>query len=381
MAKGIAFAFAAAGVCLTSFATGQTQAPVQTSNAPTLSIPIEPVQATVRGNSEHDRHVPALPALHQRIDVVLNETTLRAAFGMLSKQIKLPIDVDPRVKSTVTVTAEATNVPVYHVLEMIVHQPGTGMLMISPKAGGILIEPYPTREVNGKQTMIMGSNPPWSDAWYPKSTIAAVASPTFTTQSISPASNGASSLAVTETPILAPASQSGVPTVNPAVATPFGQSTPSFEQPSRLDSTQAGPPTAPLAGAPTPQVNPGYPPIIWTEPTQGIYGPPGFELNGSLSVMVTALSDKSFVVTEPGLGPKNEVGVYLTVYRIEGVGTKAGESLREVSRVFHRSANGGRSFATPLPPAAMPGGRSGIQRGGFIPRGLTGSAGSGYGGG
>jgi hypothetical protein len=74
--------------------------------------------------------------------------------------------------------------------------------------------------------------------------------------------------------------------------------------------------------------------------------PAGFGYNGSLSVMVTALSDKSFVVTEPGLGPKNEVGIYLTVYRVEG------DKIREVSRVFHRSAAGGRSLATP---AARPG--------------------------
>ena len=75
-----------------------------------------------------------------------------------------------------------------------------------------------------------------------------------------------------------------------------------------------------------------------------------------MSVMVTALSEKSFVVTEPGLGPNREVGVFLTVYRIVGsANLKEGEKIREVSRVFHRSANGGRALSSQV---GRPGGGS-----------------------
>ena len=87
---------------------------------------------------------------------------------MIGRQSGMQIVLDPRVKSTATVTVEGANVPIYRVLEMILHQPGTGMLMISPISGGILIEPIPTREV-GKMTYYKVSNPPWNDTWFRES--------------------------------------------------------------------------------------------------------------------------------------------------------------------------------------------------------------------
>ncbi len=161
--RGISFAFAVAGVCLTSMMCGAQRAAVPPGSASDAAFGT--AVPSTRPETQSNHHSPALAIMHKRIDLGFTNLTLSQAVDVLSRTSGLAIALDPSVKSSVKVGLEAQNVPLYHVLEMIVHQPGTGGLMISPKGGGVLLEPYPTHEVNGKKELDMGANPPWSPAW------------------------------------------------------------------------------------------------------------------------------------------------------------------------------------------------------------------------
>jgi hypothetical protein len=373
MAKRFVYSFAAAGVCFTALAIAQSVTPAQSEStsgaqstaAPTTSLPQQPGVPTHR--------VPALAALHQRLDMECNDVPLQQVVKMISRSTSLRVDIDPGVKSTVKLNLFFHNAPIYRVLEMIVHQPGTGMLMISPKAGGVILEPYPTREVNGKQVLNMGSNPPWSDAWDYNTNGGSAASAALTgtlTGTLSRTRDNGFSISGSSA--LPSQVQSGTSIgALPDQSITTSQTPPAAGQPGvGLPNLPVGASQQPAAegiqvfggavAAPSPQeFLGGSTSVPVQEPfmggggpaAQGFLGmgaiaPEGYSLNGTLSVMVTALSDKSFVVTEPGLGPNREIGVYLTVYRIEGQGTKSGERIREVSHVFHRSANGGRPLTS-----------------------------------
>ena len=207
------------GVCLTSFGRAQTQgATPQDRSSVTSPAPVRPEWST-RREAGSNHHAPAVAILNKRIDLGFSSLTLAQAVDVLSKSTGLRVALDPGVKSTVIVSLEVQNVPLYHVLEIIVHQPGTGMLMISPKAGGVLLEPYPTHEVNGKRELNMGTNPPWSAAWDLESNRAGLVGAASTRENVF----------VSRTPIQAAAQ--GEPTIpdrvksEVPVAVPFGDPT------------------------------------------------------------------------------------------------------------------------------------------------------------
>ena len=71
MVRGIAYAFAAVGACLTTCATAQFQSAGQPGAANGTPAASAPVASAQRQNPELSHRVPALAALHKHIDIVL----------------------------------------------------------------------------------------------------------------------------------------------------------------------------------------------------------------------------------------------------------------------------------------------------------------------
>ena len=85
----------------------------------------------------------------------------------------------------------------------------------------------------------------------------------------------------------------------------------------------------------------------------GMGGYGGGLLPGLLTV--APLGTSTLVVAEPGTDPKGTAGLWLTVYRLEGI------QLKRVSTTFHRSGGAGGTGAS-APAAGSGGGRGGIGR-------------------
>lgn len=100
--------------------------------------------------------------------------------------------------------------------------------------------------------------------------------------------------------------------------------------------------------------------------------PPASMISGG-AFALAPMGDHFFVVAEPGVGPKGELGLTLTLYSFDGKAT-----LRKVTSVFHASNTAG--FAA-MPPGSRfgGGGLGGPGRG--RPGGSGGAGGGGFGGG
>lgn len=104
-----------------------------------------------------------LRSLASPVDVTLKSSTIRQAAEALSRASKLSIAVDPKVPQDVKVNAEAQNVPLGAVLEVIAN---AAALIISPTAdGGLLLRVPGTLVVDGATYITDGDTAPWSDDW------------------------------------------------------------------------------------------------------------------------------------------------------------------------------------------------------------------------
>lgn len=335
-----------------------------------LSMAVSAQKGPAEAPSVH--HIPASPELNTKVNLSLGRASLRKTVRALSETSGIYIRLDGVGDEDAQITIVARQIAFASVLEAIANQCN---LMIAPSDNGILLEEWPTLDVNGNKKQFVGPNAPWSDEWDRPE----VVRKWQRSKSVSARQSG-----VTVTQVLpSPATVQGGPT-DPVVGGPDTQARPGSSvtlAPSTtpLPTLQSG--QGPETGVPLTLQNPGgqplqpgqgpatTPPVFTGQPAQlpgqdfqanpGAPGQPGFApptpapgfqegfpgmgssdspryaLRGTLSLMVTALSERSFVIAEPGLGPKGEVGVYLTVYRLEG------NSLREVSSVFHKSANQG----------------------------------------
>ncbi len=303
-------------VAATGFARSGAAAWAQ-DPAPPAAIPVPsataavPVQAAVAAvpatevtrdiqSSRVYKHVPDDRRLTTRVTIKLSDVDLEGVVSRL-KQTGTYIRVEEGLKPGRRFTLYANNVPVGKVLEAIALQAN---LVVCPWQEGVLLEKCPEMTVNGKTYFFQPSNMPWSDEWDRING----ALPTGDQPALSP----------TTAPLPAAATVAPISTVEPPV--PVGVQ-------------------VPATAVPAPWMNGAYPGIprpMQYIPNDAFVSPPA-NIRES-TILVTALSEHSFVVSESGAGPHNEPGFYLTVYHLMGAGTKAGEKLVAGPRVFHKSS-------------------------------------------
>lgn len=107
--------------------------------------------------------VGRLKLLASPVDITLKSSPIRQAAEALARASKLSISVDPKVPQDVKVNAEAQNVPLGAVLEVIADAAG---LIIAPTDDGGLLLRLPGKLVVGNNTYTTdGDAAPWSDDW------------------------------------------------------------------------------------------------------------------------------------------------------------------------------------------------------------------------
>ena len=104
-----------------------------------------------------------LQRLSQPVDITLKSSTIRQAAEALSRASKLSINVDPKVPQDVHVNADAQNVPLGAVLEVVAN--AAGLIIASTDDGGLLLRMPGKLVVDGTTYMSEGSSAPWSNDW------------------------------------------------------------------------------------------------------------------------------------------------------------------------------------------------------------------------
>jgi hypothetical protein len=104
-----------------------------------------------------------LQRLSQPVDITLKSSTIRQAAEALSRASKLSITVDPKVPQDVHVNADAQNVPLGAVLEVIAN--AAGLIIAPTDDGGLLLRMPGKLVVDGTTYMSEGSSAPFSNDW------------------------------------------------------------------------------------------------------------------------------------------------------------------------------------------------------------------------
>ena len=104
-----------------------------------------------------------LLSLSHPVDITLKSSAIRQAAEALSRVSKLSIAVDPKVPRDVHVNAEAQNVPLGAVIEVISN--AAGLIIAPTDDGGLLLRLPGKLVVDGTSYMSEGRSAPWSDDW------------------------------------------------------------------------------------------------------------------------------------------------------------------------------------------------------------------------
>lgn len=107
-------------------------------------------------------HAPRMAALLRPLNVDLQNANLTQAAEVLSKESGVAITVDKSVPVGRLLILKARQVPLATVLEGIAQQ---GDLKLSPGPNGLVIEAWPSLDINGVKSVTRGKLAPWSDAW------------------------------------------------------------------------------------------------------------------------------------------------------------------------------------------------------------------------
>jgi len=267
-------------------------------------------------------HVPNDPRLQQRLNISVDNADLASVVKALQKEAGMVILVDSTIPATRKYTLQTHNIPLGKILESVATQAG---VMISSEGGTIVLEPYPNMTINGKTSSFPPRNAPWNDTWggtrNENSSTFAVPDTSVTPPQIA-AAPGNRTLPQQGIDIPAAISPAQVISLGPV-------SSDAISQLSAVVS--AAQPQIPFAGiASTP---PGAASPMVVLPTISAQRP--------TPIVITALSEKTFLVTEAAIGPGKAPGFYITVYHITGSpALKAGEKLEAGPRTFHKSAPG-----------------------------------------
>lgn len=104
-----------------------------------------------------------LLSLSRPVDITLKSSTIRQAAEALSRASKLTITVDPKVPQDVRVNAEAQNVPLGAVIEVIAN--AAGLIIAPTDDGGLLLRLPGKLVVDGTSYVSEGGSAPWSNDW------------------------------------------------------------------------------------------------------------------------------------------------------------------------------------------------------------------------
>lgn len=240
--------------------------------------------------------------LRRPVNLELKNATLRQAAEALTKVSGTQVRIDPSVPEETRLTLDANSMPLGNVLEVIAAKT---VLMIAPTEEGVLLKRWPSLTIDGANQVVTGPLAPWSDEWE-----------------------------VLPTAAQAPSDYQG--------GGVYGRNADRFGRGSSTAGPAAGAPAG--RGAPYAGNYPAYP------------GGPnsGFRTAQPGPFSIAAVGDR-LVVAERGVSAQGEVGVWLTVYRLEGV------TLKRLSSTFHSSAGApgsgmmpggmGAGFPGVLPPA------------------------------
>lgn len=107
--------------------------------------------------------VQRLKTLATPIDISLKSSPIRQAAEIIGRASKLSISVDPKVPQDLQVNAEAENVPLGAVLEVIAN--AAGLIIAPTEDGGLLLRTPGKLVVDGQTYTTDRDSPPWSDDW------------------------------------------------------------------------------------------------------------------------------------------------------------------------------------------------------------------------
>ncbi len=250
----------------------------------------------------------SLAAFRHPVDMEAKEATVQQVVATLSKACGIPVKVDPSVPANLRLTVEAHGVPFATVLESIASQ--ANLMIAPPEDGtiGVVIGTWPQLNVNGLKIKYVGPHAPWSNDWD-----VSPIDPKFlgmTTQ-FAPQYDG--------------------------MGTPFGGGT--FVLPHSHGAEGGGGLNFNGAMGSTSD-------IPFLGGGINISGEkPG---NAPSAATVTQLGNKGIVVSEPGVGPKGEAGLWLTMYWLNGTQLDRGASLFHAFRMgaSGRRVSGASGFRT-----------------------------------
>lgn len=250
-------------------------------------------------------------ALRKPVAVRLRDATVRQAAQVLTQASGLTIRADDSVPQDTRLTIEARRVPLADLLETVGRQAN---LVIAPEADGVRLTAPSELTVNGEQQQFWeGPNFPWSREW---------GSPPVSAESGTRFGSG-------------PVFGGGLGGANA-----FGGGG------GRGGGFGGGgyggaPGDLPAPASVDPHV-PGAPDPFRAHPLGGAGSGPG-------RLALTTVGSDLIVVAEPGSGPRNEAGVWLTVYRLG----RGGVQMTQVSSTFHRTRTLARASGT-APPSVAP---------------------------
>lgn len=107
--------------------------------------------------------VQRLKILATPIDISLKSSPMRQAAEIIGRASKLSISVDPKVPQDLQVNAEAENVPLGAVLEVVAN--AAGLIIAPTEDGGLLLRTPGKLVVDGQTYTTDRDSPPWSDDW------------------------------------------------------------------------------------------------------------------------------------------------------------------------------------------------------------------------
>lgn len=97
------------------------------------------------------------------VDIKLKASPIRQATEALSRASRLSISVDPKVPQSIKVSAEARNVPLGAIVEVMAN--GAGLIIAPTDDGGLLLRLSSKLIVDGKSYVTEGGPAPWSNDW------------------------------------------------------------------------------------------------------------------------------------------------------------------------------------------------------------------------
>jgi hypothetical protein len=127
-----------------------------------LDIRILEAQTVVQQKETAYAQLQRIVNLNRKIDINLENATLRQAAQALASAAGVEVKVDQAIPADMRLTLQAHEVPLADVLETVAR---SKTLLIAPTANGVQLRPWPTVTVNGATIYTKITDGPWSADW------------------------------------------------------------------------------------------------------------------------------------------------------------------------------------------------------------------------